>query len=439
LSSTSSSNEVSKSKIKKESSKKASIQTLDWKTNNPNIKGKSSSTSTTSRIKKHSSSKSSNNDTTHSSRKDNSLKVTKKDNNKLETFGKKSEIVKKEDDPCKSRYENHLEKIEENGSGIKNAFNNFINRRKTMLFDNHSTLKEFQKSLSNENSEQTLTNVSSSSSSSSSSNSIPSNQIIFSSSAESLNLDKPLKKVEKKPSVERLKNKFNKASKNDSNENNSNFNSFLRPPSIFRKSSFNFRISKNNKNSDNTGKMDVDHNDKNIKKRNSYHKTNSSKLSEPITPNSKPIYQNNLEKSPGSNEIERLKMIFMNCTQKLQNSEDITNDISAFYSELSKLENVLESPSRKKSNDDHTKPTRKSSKVYQKPVIPPPPPPPPMLFTSSNKSSGLQDVLAYNKNSLKSKKKKIVNKDLVPNSNFMDQLIEEFKSKTNKKNGVRIK
>jgi len=315
-----------------------------------------------------------------------------------------------------------------------------------MLFDNRSSLKEFQESLSNESSGQTLTNNNnvSSSSSSSSSIDIPSKKIVNSSREESLKIKK---KKEEKSSVESLRKKFNEASKKNNNDNSSNFNSFLRPPSIFKKSNFNFRISRNSKNlksnnSKDTNKMDVDHNDKIIRKRNSYDSNkskNSSNLPEPTTPNSKPVLQNKLEKSPGSNEIERLKMIFMNCTQKLQNSEDITNDISAFYKELSKLENVLDSPSRKKNDDQISKPTRKSSKVFQKPVIPPPPPPPPMLFTSTSKTSGLQDVLAYNKNSLKTKKKQIVNKDLVPNSNFIDQLIEEFKSKTNKKNEVRIK
>ncbi|KAG4096267.1 hypothetical protein H8356DRAFT_943275 [Neocallimastix lanati (nom. inval.)] len=198
--------------------------------------------------------------------------------------------------------------------------------------------------------------------------------------------------------------------------------------------------------SDNSKGQVPNQNDNHLKVNNNDHKSfissniklssMSEKLGEQITPPRKIELNTKLSKSPGSNEIQRLKMIFENCTQKLQNSEDISNDINAFYNELSKLENVLDSPSRKK-------PIRRNSSRDNyllishrliKPVIPPPPPPPPppMFQGARINTPALQDVLEYNKNSLKTKKKQIVNKNLVPNSNVIDQLVEEFKLKANK-------
>ncbi|ORX57254.1 hypothetical protein BCR36DRAFT_409564 [Piromyces finnis] len=487
--------------------KNEKIKTLDWKTNNPNIKGKSSDYLMLNRERKNEDGKSVPRINDNGARKlyaikkNNNSKLIKKDTKRKLIVEKKSNFVKKEDKPCKSSYGSHIEKIEKNGSGIKNAFNNFINRRKTIFFENFSSLKEFQESLSNESSNNqiimtttttnnndnnnnnnsndinnntdnyddtndtsgiitttTTTTITTNNSNDISSNNTKNNnknskgdsnrssnlsskQSGFSSSIENLDINDSSKKLDKK-SLENI----NEVSEKNIN---SNISSFLKPPSIFGKSNFNSKTVKNNNSSDRINKLSsedtkqVNSNDKilvdNANKTKTPMEPNSSNL--PTTPKSKQTLQDILESSPGSNEIERLKMIFMNCTQKLQNSEDISNDISAFYSELSKLENVLDSPSRKKSKDDTlNKPIRRSSKVYQKPVAPPPPPPPPppMFNISTIKASGLQDVLAYNKNTLKMKKKKIVNKDLVPNSNFMDQLIEEFKSKTNKKNSVRI-
>lgn len=444
-----STNENLNNKTKHEEIKKAKIETFDWKRSNPNIKGKNTYTSNSYNSKPNIF-----NRNEYSS-------LYSESNKKLKNSNPNDMII--EEESCNSHY-GHLDSkdsVKESQFGKKNSINSFVNRRKSVLFENRSSLKEFQDSISNESSGQTLTNDDlsvSSKSGRSSLSSIATNKIEFSSSSESLIKNK---RLEEKPSVESLKNKLNDIYNNDKP---SNTNLFLNSNSNIKKPNYTIKheIEKNDKdidqkkNSNNSSELGLKENKKindlisNIESnnKNTYLKAGSSDstkiVNEPTTPKSKPDYLHKLDKSPGSSEIERLKMIFMNCTQKLQNSEDITNDISAFYKELSKLENVLESsPSRKKNKDDNiNKPVRRSSsKILSKPVIPPPPPPPPPLLFASSKTSHLEDVLAYNKNSLKTKKKQIINKDLVPNSNFMDQLIEEFKSKAkkNKKTDVKVK
>jgi len=289
--------------------KKAKIETFDWKRSNPNIKGKNTYSSN------------SYNSRPNIFNRNESSSLYSETNKRLKNSSDNDMII--EEEPCNSHYGHlNLKNSEKKSQFEKNdTFNSFVNRRKSMLFENRTSLKEFQDSISNESSGQTLTNDDhsiSSKSGRSSLSSISTNKIEFSSSSESLIKNK---KLGEKSSVESLKNKLNDIYNKDKP---SNTNSFLTPNSNSKKPNYNINneIVKNNKDADqkkNSNELGLKENKKindiinNIESnnnKNTYLKVGSSdstKISdEPTTPKSKlkPDYIRKLEKSPGSSDFQ---------------------------------------------------------------------------------------------------------------------------------------
>ncbi|KAL6618350.1 hypothetical protein U3516DRAFT_487185, partial [Neocallimastix sp. 'constans'] len=206
--------------------KKVKIETYDWKNHNLNIKRKNSSSSSTTfknngNKGNNENNRYDNNDTKNSKiyNKDiYSSNSVKKDNSNNEL--QKNSIANEKSESCNSHYtvsnSKHFEN--ENRTGIKNVFSNFINRRKSMLFDRRPFLNEFQNNKSNETCNKTLTNSNSSSNSNNSSNeSLSTAKIIFSSSEESLNKIKG-----KKGSLDTIEEKIKYNNNNNDNDVDSN-------------------------------------------------------------------------------------------------------------------------------------------------------------------------------------------------------------------------